>query len=588
MTPRALRLAAALADTGPPSPGSIPAPEGGPAAEEADAEAVVDVLRAGKVPLAELDGAAPRSAAALLVAPAWREAAGRERRERDDFGREFEPVAAALEGAGIEAVLFKAARGLPYRSSNLDLLVRPGRMGEAAGVLESLGHLRLPHYREPRKLLYRRFRAGRSVLCVHLHEAVSWGRILILDGGAVVDRSRPSPEGRFRIASAEDLILITLAHALYENDGIRLSDLRALRLAACAPGISWSCVQARARDHGWAAGLAAMLGLAVEMERALLGASRVPDSVQREADAELQTRRLAFGYVTRTRERLRRDGVASLPLCLSRWWTKSEYLARLLAAPDRAPDERLADLAATAGNLLANRLKLRCRPASIVSLSGLDGAGKSAAVAAVRDALVLCEVPARVVWSRGGFGAALSAIKRAARGLPLSGIPAAGDERAKRRWLRGRTRGVLFAAAVLAEQAVGQRLRIALPRRLGLTIVCDRSGHDLAADLQAKLGPARRLSRWAARLAVACAPAADLALLLRVPSAEAARRKPGEVPIPMLAAQERVFDDLARGRRLRAVDAARSEEEVVGEVVDRALRVVFARFRCARPPRTHP
>src|SRR5512132_2371835 len=133
---REMRAAAAVAMGMP-----IPAPGGGAGPDPAR---VAAALRRNKVPLRHI----PEEA----IPPAWREdsgwreAAAREAQEQEDLRAELVPVCADLRGEGITPILFKTPGGIPYRSSNVDLLVRPSQFGRAATLLERAGHIRLPHY----------------------------------------------------------------------------------------------------------------------------------------------------------------------------------------------------------------------------------------------------------------------------------------------------------------------------------------------------------------------------------------------------------------------------------------------------------
>jgi thymidylate kinase len=534
---------------------------------------VIGLLRRNKVPLMELDPGGPGRGAG------WSEAVEEERRQRDELADEFALVAGALRNDGIVPVLFKSAGGLPYRSSNIDLLVRPGQMAQAASRLEQLGHLRFPHYREDHKLLFRRFRRGRSVICVHLHEAVSWGRILILPGSDVVDRSRlpRSGESGFMVASSEDLLLITLAHSLYETDQIRLSDLRALRLAAGDPGFDWSVAIERARRHGWTTGFFSILTIAADLEQVVFGATRVPAGIRRQAGQALEGSMWARLYVARMKRACGPD-LPDLPYPLSRTWSKIHAAALMMAAPDRSPDERLMDLVSTAENLLATRMKLRCRPPVLVSLTGLDGSGKSSAIRVVGEAMSLCEIPTRIVWSRGGFTLPAQAAKRATRAVMGDKVPGPAAMEEKRRWLSGGLTGSVYASLVVAEQAVHYLLRVILPRWGGSSIVCDRYVYDTWADLEVKLSGSPRIAGWAGGLLLALAPEPDLALLLHLAPEEAARRKPADASMGVLTRQAEFYERMSALLGLRVIDAGRPDAEVIDEVVDLALRKAFAKF----------
>ena len=556
------KLAARLAD--PAAPPARPADW-----EGAEVAQVVALLRANKVPLVEVQGG-------LETSSVWNGALELERGERDRLVDELSLVTRALAERGITPVLFKTPGGLPYRSSNVDLLVRPSAMAEAAELLSKLGHLRLPHYREDHKLLFRLFRGGRPAICVHLHEAVNWGKVLILMGDDVVARSRPKPG--FSVAGREDLVLITLAHSLYETDQVRLSDLRILKAATRGPELDWRCLIDRAHAMGWSRGLATMLGIVAAVERSVYGVSVVPADVLRQAEA---TAGPAWWPRVHTRATLRRipdDAPAPLPFPLSRLWSKAHAASVMIHSRDRARLRRLADLGSTAWNLLANRWRLRTRPAVLVSLSGLDGSGKSTALRALHEAMVLCEVPTRVVWSRGGFSMPAQAAKRAARSLMGEALPGPASGERKRRWLSGPAGGSLFAMAVVGEQGVKYQIAVRAPGWLGLSVLCDRYVLDAVADLEAKLGGGRWLTRAAAGLLLALAPEPDLAILLRLDPLLAAARKPNDVPPGMLVAQAAIFDRLAGQCGMRVIDASRDEAAVCGEVVDLALRTAFASF----------
>jgi thymidylate kinase len=411
-------------------------------------------------------------------------------------------------------------------------------MRSAATILEETGHLRLPHYREEHKLLYRRFTHGVSVICVHLHEAVNWGRVLILRGDDVIDRSGPSRDGPYGIASPGDLLMITLAHCLYETDRIRMSDMRAVRQACSSPSFDWDTVFRAVDERGWTTGFRASLLLFAAFERALHDDPRIPSEIVTSSRITLGKKRWARGHVRRVESALERGSVSS-PLPISRAYSKMHTLARLLGEAERSPDMRLADVIAMAWNLVANRLKVRCRPAIIITLSGLDGSGKSVVSNTLGDAMRLCEVPVRIVWSRGGFSPLMEMLKRAARAPAAA--PGPGDSEAKRRWLGGRLRGI-----------------------------------DTAVDLVSKLGR-RRLSTRSAGLVMALSPSPDLGILLRVTPRTAMARKP-EDDHRDLAERARGYDDLAASTGLLVVDAERPLGEVAGEVVEAGLRIAFCRF----------
>jgi len=556
--PLAAALAIACGEESVPPPG------------QAELEVIVGLLRRNKVPLVDLP---PRER--LARSAGWRESLDIERRERDSSLAEYRLVARRLEGLGIVPVLFKSAGGYPYRSSNLDVLVRSGDFSRATSELEAAGHLRLPHYREDNKLLFHRFRAGRSVLSVHLHAMVSCGKVLVLDGAGVVERSRLSADGTCRIASAEDRVVIALAHSLYETDQLRMSDLRTIRLAVASEGFDWEGV-AEAVETRWSAGFAAILTIASGLERALSGRSCVPEERLDSARRVLARARWAGRHVERVLARMAAEPPGDMPFGLSKTYSKMHTIARIVKERSRGPEERAADVIATGWNLLANRLRMRCRPAAIISLSGLDGAGKSTVAEATLAALRLCEIPTSVVWSRGGFTRWVEAVKKGTRSALPGAIPGPADAEAKRRWLSRPVPGFLFACLVFVEQSVHYLARVILPRAAGRTLLCDRYTYDTAADLRVK-APGRASALFGEVL-MGMVRRPDLPVLLRLTAEAAGRRKPGDAPTDHLAKQQEVLEEIRQKQDLFTVEADRPDGVVVNEVVEAALRAAFLRF----------
>ena len=245
----------------------------------------------------------------------------------------------------------------------------------------------------------------------------------------------------------------------------------------------------------------------------------------------------------------------------------------------RSGDERIADLFATCSNLLANRLALRCRPAVVISFSGLDGSGKSSARRACLETMTLCEIPVRAVWSRGGFTSWMETAKKVARTAMPASIPGPGQMEAKRRWLGRPIPAALFAFAVVIEQTVHYLLRVRLPGLAGVSMLCDRYAWDTQADLEAKLGAGGHLAGWAGALVAAAAPRPDLAILLRLDPKVASRRKPEDAHMAhLLPAQAAALDRLAGRHGLVVIDAGRPGDEVIDDVVNLALRAAFRKF----------
>jgi thymidylate kinase len=552
---------------------------------------ILRILAANKVPLlaAASDGEARQDPLwrAIAARPETVEALARERALKARLLGAYLPVAAALREAGIEPVLFKSPAWFPYLSSNLDVLVRPGAFSEAAAILHRLGHIRLPHYREDHKLLFRTFEGTAPALSVHLHEAVSWGRVLVAPGEAVVARGVPGEDAGVRAASPQDALAAAVAHSILETDQVRLGDLR-IAAWCLARGARVDRLLDEAREGRWEAAAASGLALYDHAMRAA-GGSPLLD----EAASALVARALARRRWARRRlaDVAGRAG-AGLPMAIPRSFSKGHLLRLILSDDRRGPEEKLADLAATAWNLLATRLRLRSRPPSLITVSGPDGAGKSRLADVLLDTLRLCEVPAARVWSRGGFSAAAVAGKAIARRVAAGRLPGAADDGAKRRFLRSPLRRAVWTWIVVLEQAAAlQRLR--LLRLLGRTVVADRYVLDALADLTARAPAAREapVPGRAAALLLGAVPAPDTAFLIEVPPDVAHARKEDRTSLEsrrdLAAAYAAIAAAAPPGASAAGpfirLDGSRPFEEMAGGAVEAALRRTFARFGEPRP-----
>jgi thymidylate kinase len=263
-----------------------------------------------------------------------------------------------------------------------------------------------------------------------------------------------------------------------------------------------------------------------------------------------------------------------------------EPLAALISDPDqlerRGRRGRLPypDALATALRSRAARRALRERVAGrigsrhrrtdrgvLVTLSGMDGAGKSTLTAAVRAHLEASGLPARDEIVRiGRDTATLDRIavpvkKVLRREDPIADRLAAGDaghEVDDRAPDLAPRRGVAWAwAAIVAVQNTLYCRRIARGRRRE-SIVADRWLPDHLIDFELRYGR----HRLADRILRAGVPRPDLAFLLEIDAETSAARKPGDQVPSVLARMAERYPVLAAEFGLIAVDGTAPREEV--------------------------
>jgi len=229
------------------------------------------------------------------------------------------------------------------------------------------------------------------------------------------------------------------------------------------------------------------------------------------------------------------------------------------------------------------RLSARRRPRQagvLVTLSGMDGAGKSTFTAAVRDHLEAKGLPAQDEIVRiGRRGDTLDRIampikKILRRAGSTADAVAAGDEMAK---ASGRApdeaprRGIgwVWTVVVATENAIACR-RVARQRR-ETNVVTDRWLTDHLVDFELRYGR----HPFGSRILRRGVPRADLSVLLEIDAATSAARKPGDQAPSVTARMEERYSAVASELGLIRVDGRAPREDVEAAVlslVDSVIR----------------
>ncbi len=112
---------------------------------------------------------------------------------------------------GLAYVLFKCEHVFKGENKNLDVLLPPDDYARAAAILKKHDFvLYMSEKVESYKQMFIQFSGG-IVTAVHLHREIAWHGIIVLDARQVLLRASS------HIPSAEDSLLIHVAHALFEN-----------------------------------------------------------------------------------------------------------------------------------------------------------------------------------------------------------------------------------------------------------------------------------------------------------------------------------------------------------------------------------
>jgi thymidylate kinase len=543
-----------------------------------ESSSLIRLLRRNKYPLLALRANGDANTT-LEASSQWRAAVADDTRQCNALRDEYLAVKRAWAQAGIPCLMIKSAGtypSFPYTSDNLDLLVPRAQCAQARAILLELGYVWLKNIDEPQKFLFRKFHGGRSVSAIHVHSWVGWDVEFHED--VIWERVRPADDDPdVLVPSREDAILINAAHALYENKRFTLYDLEKIWSQWSKDGVDWSYMEGVARRRGWLDGLYFSLLACAHLESAVRGACGVSSALLRRWEDGLSRSWLASRYW----QHLRRRRPIDLPFRVSFPFSKLLYYGKILRDEHRPGQKRLSNLCKTLAWGLRQKSGIRPQPGMLVSLSGLDGVGKTTNAEALANALAVSEIACRLVWSRRGCSGLYRLVSRL--GKPLlrraESLPLGGGSVDP----QGVTHGgphvtawrFLWACFNALDLLLVYLLRVRVPLVTGKVVICDRYAYDGAVELRQRLPPSDRLSDLPVRLLVALSPKPRAAYLLDVPAPLAVQRS-GEMTAASEVHREReLYLRIAHDHSLRIRDASQDcltvNDTLVREVLQEYL-----------------
>lgn len=488
---------------------------------------------------------------------------------RDEYGE----LRQALLQKGIQSILLKSsglAPSFPYTSDNLDTLVQSENINLSRQVLNALGYVELRNIEEPQKWLFRKFTAGESISAIHLHGVVGWG-VPFLDDSALWKRARASEDDPWvMIPSPEDAFLITIAHAFYENKSFKLLDIARIRHCLHRGNLDFTNMESIARKRGWEDGLAFCLLLYSQLEVALYDETLIPKVVLAWAQSILSANTWLSQWLEKS---LKRDE-AHFPFKLSFFFGKTLYYRKTLNDSQRKLMTRWYDVVSTFVWGVKHKLHISGQRGMIISLSGIDGAGKTVHSQSLVNAFETSEIKAHVYWSRFGSSAQKNDVRRhgAAKRHP-SDIATSLARR------RQRLHNPLVRSGWLVFNLIGFIMRCNLhlrfPHWLGGVVVCDRYVYDAMVEIQSSLPSDSRWLTTAEWLLAHLCPRPGVAWLLDAPAEVSVGRqadeKGGTAACEELSKQRSKFKSLASTYGLRVLPTSSGLDETASQVVRETL-----------------
>lgn len=512
---------------------------------------------------------------------------------------EFERIRLRLAADRVDTMLFKSTGITPsfhYLSSNLDVLVPEGRAVVARTALVDLGYVELLNVEEPKKFLFRRFVGDTSSFAFHLHEVVGWG-VPFLDNARVWSQARrASDDPDILIPGPSEALLVTLAHWFYEDKALSLGNMMLTAHALRSMNSALAEPANHARGRGWEEGFWGALHIFDEAWRNLFDERFLSAEQQAElgrAPARYAAVRVRLLPYVRYVEGL-------LPAQLPFKPCKVAYYRKVLRDRRRSQLRKWMDVYDTL--LWAVRWKghVRSQPGLLVSISGVDGSGKSLQVARLRDAFETCDVRVKCIWARGasskGVGTVLragksvlassersdqptaEAVAEAARAHGAAGRGEAARFAERQRRLKNPVARWVFSVVYALDLAWPYVVRARAYVLTGNVTLCDRYIYDALVDYALFTGTSPANPPLALNILRALVPRPRAAFVLDVDPVEALRRKPEEGGTAHLEAGRTMFLEIASSHRLDLMPADVGADDVQRVVARTSLDAFYARY----------
>jgi thymidylate kinase len=506
---------------------------------------------------------------------------------------EFERVRLRMSEARVETMLFKSTGAAPafhHLSSNLDVLVPSGQAQTARECLTQLGYVELLNVEEPQKFLFRRFTGDGTSFAFHLHEVVGWG-VPFLDNAVVWAHARcVTGDPGIVIPGPSEALLVTLAHWFYEDKALSLGNLFLTAHALHSMDCALAEPANHARRRGWEEGFWGALCIFDEAWKRLFGAGFLTGDQHAELDraparyAAVRARLLpAVRYLD--------NGV---PAVIPFQAAKVAYYRKVMRDTRRGAGRKLLDVFDTLLWAVRWKLHVRSQPPLLVSLSGIDGSGKTLQADLLQDAFATCDVRVRRVWARGASSRGVGAVLRAGKGVlaarerapdvpSSSGVAEAARGEAARfnerqRRLRHPFVRWVFSLVYAVDLKITYVIKVRFWLLTGHVVICDRYVYDALVDFALFTGTDASRPPFALNLMRVMVPRPRVAVLLDVEPAEALRRKPEEGGTAHLAAARAMFLEIAQSHRLSVLPAGAPVDATQARLARASLDAFYQRY----------
>lgn len=434
-------------------------------------------------------------------------------RERHQCIRdEFLAFRERLDEAKIPYVLLKAVYGVPYRSSNIDILLPEREFDRVDRILVELGYLYNPLRPAHYKILYDRV-SGKGPFgsgIIHVHKCVSWYSSFV-EPEVIFNTAVDSKEKDLRMPGTEVALAIIGCHAIYEDACVKFIDLHKILCLLHRGSVDWDWLWNFAKNRGFASGLALFFLILDRQHRTYIGQPLFNDELIHQIESHLSR-------LDGTKHHYQHSAAGQnllSPYKISKYFVRRCLFVQLKRCQLMYTSTKIAIGIHILRHGVSQVTRIFLQPPMLMAICGPDGCGKTTQVERVANAIKTFEIKSVCSWVRIGDSPFLNFLKAPFRKRVKAEVDA-GKISEQGVFKSGFVRAVWPVVAV-ADYVIRQYATISISYLRQRVVIADRYHVDALVDLAMRCGPDVLKKRWIVA-AMRLLPKAQPAFVLQVPN----------------------------------------------------------------------
>jgi thymidylate kinase len=434
-------------------------------------------------------------------------------RERHQCIRdEFIAFRKRLDEAKIPYVLLKAVHGVPYRSSNIDILLPERDFGRIDRILVESGYLynalRPAHY----KMLYDRVSSNRPFESgiIHVHKCISWYSAFI-EPEAIFSTAVSNKETGVRMPGTEVALAIIGCHAIYEDACVKFIDLHKILCLLNRGPVDWDWLWKFAEDRGFASGLALFFLILDRQHRTYIGQPLFNDELINQMESHLS-------WLDGTKHHYQQSVAGRdllSPYRISKYFVRRCLFVQLKRCQLMDTTTKIAIGIHILRHGVSQVTRIFLQPPMLMAICGPDGCGKTTQVERVANAIKTFEIKSVCSWVRIGDSPLLNFLKAPFRRRVRAEVDA--GKISEQGVFKSSFVRAVWPVVAVADYVVRQYAAISVSYLRQRVVIADRYHVDALVDLAMRCGPDVLKKRWVVA-AMRLLPKAQPAFVLQVPN----------------------------------------------------------------------